>query len=610
MTTTAKKKGPLRLLPRLGRRREGALLLPLALVVVVILSTFTLFAYRNVVTSLVEQERTRAARNALRLAEILPSNTGEGDLQRALRLRPSFTGLALVDNDGLPLATAGDLPEGNLLSIPDRGSTVSGGYGPFEGSVIGLAPFGGARVLRVDLAAPLLAAQVRSLPFLTFLVIGVNASVLVLLTMTVHRLFAPVDALVERAQAANLSGTDDSDELELLLSTFDRALESLRRREAESVEGDIEALQRALSPSLGSGLLLLDSKGGVLALNESGRTLLNVGGDGRSQDCTGRSYSDVLVDHPPLVELLGDCLDSGRAAQRFDYTFETAADARTLGLTISPLRSAEGPIRGWMILLADISRDLEQARSERLAESLARVGELTAGLAHELRNSLGTLRGYLELLARTQGLESEGLLDEMQQEAEHLQRVLEDFLSFAQPGSARMRPVRIEQVVRRAAADPALSLHDSPAVLVRCDPALSGVLILGDAQLLERAFRNLLHNAVRAQQEGECPQTPVEVWIESATEGKKERVSVRIEDQGPGLPDEIKPHLFTPFTTSQSGGVGLGLALALRIVSLHDGTLRLDAREERGTTARVELPLAESIPKVTIEGASLTTAGE
>jgi signal transduction histidine kinase len=205
---------------------------------------------------------------------------------------------------------------------------------------------------------------------------------------------------------------------------------------------------------------------------------------------------------------------------------------------------------------------------------------MAGGVAHELRNSLATLRGYLTLIERRPDEESiADYLAEIRHEADHLERVLEDFLAFARPGTARFEELSLNQLARRSAADPALA---GVEVRVLTD---SDVRLRGDAQLLERAVRNLLHNAAQAEREAGGT-GPVELTIEPGPEG----VELAVEDRGPGLPPEVRERLFHPFATGRRGGVGLGLALAHRIVTLHGGRIRLEDRPGGGTRALLTFP--------------------
>ncbi|MEM6453622.1 MAG: ATP-binding protein [Acidobacteriota bacterium] len=224
--------------------------------------------------------------------------------------------------------------------------------------------------------------------------------------------------------------------------------------------------------------------------------------------------------------------------------------------------------------------DAADAR-QRLADNLAQIGALSAGVAHELRNGLATLRGYLRLMERTDDpVALRDYLDDMRHESDHLERVVEDFLQFARPGSVRPETIDPAVLLRRAAADPALG---DQRVTIEC--ADQTTAIHGDPQLLERALRNLLHNAAEAQRGVGVDRL---LAVRVARSGSQVEITVR--DRGPGIPDALRDRLFDPFATGRAGGVGLGLALTRRIVLLHDGQLTLEDHPEGGTVARMTLP--------------------
>jgi signal transduction histidine kinase len=214
---------------------------------------------------------------------------------------------------------------------------------------------------------------------------------------------------------------------------------------------------------------------------------------------------------------------------------------------------------------------------------MATIGEMAAGVAHELRNSLATLSGYLTLIERRPDEESiADFLSEIRRETGHLERVLDDFLAFARPGTARPGELGLADILRRAAADPALG---GMPVALAASPAAEAARLYGDPQLLERAVKNLLGNAVQAEREAGGT-GPVEVRLDRTADG----VEVAIEDRGRGLPEAVRERLFQPFATGRAGGVGLGLPLAHRIVGLHGGRLRLEDRPGGGTRAVIAFP--------------------
>ena len=278
-------------------------------------------------------------------------------------------------------------------------------------------------------------------------------------------------------------------------------------------------------------------------------------------------------------------MSTGESAHRLECNVSVDGRETGLGLTLHPLRR-QGEVGGWLVLFADLTQAQARNRSERLSESLGQIGQLTAGLAHELRNSLASLRGYLRLIERDPDDDSvSDYLGEIRHEADHLQRVLEDFLTFARPGTRRLEEVDLEMVLRRAAADPALA---GARVELRGPPC--PVHLDGDAQLLERAFRNLLHNAVRAHSQSGSSE-PVVVQIHEPDGNERDAVLL-IEDRGHGISEDLKDRLFVPFATDSEDGVGLGLALSRRILELHGGDLDLaDRAKGGGARATIRLPI-------------------
>ncbi|HVT17899.1 MAG TPA: ATP-binding protein [Thermoanaerobaculia bacterium] len=567
-----------------GLRNEALILLPAALLLMLVLSTFTLFAYRSAIARLVEERRAEAAELARSAAGRLVSGTGAERLVR--ELSPAARGMALLDAAGATLDAAGDLPPSNLLTpLAGRRITRPVGVGPDESTsdaVAGFAPVGGAadrRYVRVDLAAGTLAEQLRAIRILSVVVLTVESGLLLLALLFVRRLLAPFETLLARARKlgeGETASAGESDEVEFLLATFERALETLARRDERGGEDDIAALERTLSASLESGLLLLGSDGRVLALNAVGAALL-----GTAPAAPGAQLADLLAEQPELLALLAPALGEGRVLKRQECTVRAGAQTRTLGLTTHPLRRDDGQVRGYLVLFADLTEARRRAEESRLADSLARLGEMAGGIAHELRNSLATLRGYLTLIERRPDEESiADYISEIRREADHLQRVLEDFLAFARPGTARLEDLSLAALARRAAADPVLS-----GCRVEVRAAAPEPRLRGDPQLLERALRNLLHNAAQAESAA-GRSGPLHIGIDSHPDG----IELTIDDTGPGLPPEVRARLFHPFVTTRPGGVGLGLALAHRIITLHGGTLHLEPRPTGGTRARLFFP--------------------
>jgi signal transduction histidine kinase len=236
--------------------------------------------------------------------------------------------------------------------------------------------------------------------------------------------------------------------------------------------------------------------------------------------------------------------------------------------------------------LAETNRKLEQAQEEaRRSERLAALGQMSAGLAHEIRNPLGVIKGSAEMLHQKLG-ESNPLASELagyiSSETNRLSALVTRFLDFARPLYVELAPQEITAVLDRALHDVSRSAtrNNNEDALVRVEREYQSNLPLVplDESLCEQAFVNLIQNAYDAMGSGGGT---LRVTAAKANGGNHKGVEVRIEDTGPGIPAELREQIFNPFVTTKKTGVGLGLSIVSRIVDGHHGTIRLEAGDDR-----------------------------
>jgi signal transduction histidine kinase len=241
--------------------------------------------------------------------------------------------------------------------------------------------------------------------------------------------------------------------------------------------------------------------------------------------------------------------------------------------------------------LSEANRQLRNVEAEkRRTERLAALGQLSAGLAHEIRNPLGVIKGSAEMLKQkvrdTQPLASE-LAGYISSEVDRVNALVARFLDFARPSRLELHEQRISEIVDRALEAARAQYPDAP---VKVERNYAGDLppIAADAQLCEQVFVNLITNAFQAM-DGAGGRLRLEIAADTA--GGERGVSVAIEDSGPGVPPELQGRIFDPFFTSKKSGVGLGLSIAAKIVDDHRGWIRLENHPGSGARFRVFLPL-------------------
>ena len=244
--------------------------------------------------------------------------------------------------------------------------------------------------------------------------------------------------------------------------------------------------------------------------------------------------------------------------------------------------------------LEETNRQLRRAEADaRRAERLAALGQLSAGLAHEIRNPLGVIKGSADMLSRKVA-GSEPLVAELagyiSSEVNRLNALVVRFLDFARPSKLELRPERISKIVDRA-LDAATASFPNAGVRIEREYAPNLPEIPADAQLCEQVFVNLITNAFQAMQgQAGSSEKTLHIVIAPEISNGEPGVAVFVEDTGPGVPPELREQIFNPFFTSKKEGVGLGLSIVAKIVDDHRGTIRLEENTARGARFHVFFP--------------------
>jgi two-component system nitrogen regulation sensor histidine kinase GlnL len=349
---------------------------------------------------------------------------------------------------------------------------------------------------------------------------------------------------------------------------------------------------RHVIDALQAGVVILDRAGRVEELNPQASRFLLV----PLEAVLGAPIERLAGADHAMSRLARSVLASGLSAQESDLKVERRHDTDALlDVAASPLFDDRGEPDGAVLVLRDrtLQKRLLQLEAER--ERFQAIGQMAAGLAHEIKNPLGGIRGAAELLAHRaaddKARETAGIIV---REATRIASLVEDLMVFARGEALRLRPVNIHEVI------------DGVLALLALDPVAAGISVervydpslpefLADPDRLTQVFLNLARNAMQAMPGGGSLAVTSRMTLDHRVTTPEGRLvptlAVWLEDTGPGMPEEVLRQATTPFFTTRSGGTGLGLALADFWVTQHGGMIHLESELGRGTRARVTLPL-------------------
>ncbi len=334
---------------------------------------------------------------------------------------------------------------------------------------------------------------------------------------------------------------------------------------------------RATVDAIDDALILIDASDNVLRMNRAAAASLG----GPSWLTWIGKPSARLAEYPPW----NDALTLGRAAFSRN-TVETGRahnveSGRTWELWARPIPDAQEP--AVLLIARDVTAFLELQESVRRAETMAALGALTAGVAHEVRNPLFAISSLVEAWAQRPRRDPTRFVDALRREVTRLQTLMVELLEFGKPSSESLQPRQLSEAVLGAvrACEPeakAHNVHLATSILADAEVAML-------PRRLERVFVNLIQNAIQYSPIG----ADVVIEIKKAVESPALEVVVR--DRGPGIPADDLPRVFTPFFSKRAGGFGLGLAISHRIIDEHHWRLSASNGPSGGAMMTVTVPL-------------------
>jgi two-component system sensor histidine kinase PilS (NtrC family) len=356
-----------------------------------------------------------------------------------------------------------------------------------------------------------------------------------------------------------------------------------RLEQASSEIAGLQALNQHVIDSLPSGLATADPSQRILTFNRAAETITGLG----FQSVVGRPIGGVLQLAPGVMTGLAESLREGQGPRRHEFRFrpDDGRGELEIGLTATHLQTPGGRA-GFLFTFQDVTSIKKLERDHAIQQRLAAVGEMAAGIAHEIRNPLASMSGSIQILRQELSLnsEQEQLMDIVLRESERLNTTIRSFLAYARP--QRFHITRHD--VRRALNDTALLLRNSAEVhdghVIDVDLPTAELWYEADEGQIKQIVWNLATNGLRAMPRGGRLQ------LSAAVESSSEGVVLMVRDEGIGIPADELEGLFQPFHGTFAKGSGLGLAIVHRIVSDYNGEIQVSSQPGNGTTVSVRLP--------------------
>jgi two-component system sensor histidine kinase PilS (NtrC family) len=340
----------------------------------------------------------------------------------------------------------------------------------------------------------------------------------------------------------------------------------------------IQTLYANVIASMSSGLVTADSRQRVTFLNQAGGEILGV----VPARVTGKPLSEIGLDLPSAWEEIRH-RTRGRTGYRSEIEIARGDARRVLGYSLRALKDPEGD-EGALILFQDLTEVKKLERQARFNEQLAAVGELAAGIAHEIRNPLASISGSVQVLSNelSVGSAERRLMEIIVSESNRLSKILEEFLRFVRPQERRMAEFDVALAIQEVLDLFRLSDEISDAHRIEVDVRPRSSPLSGDRDQIRQIIYNVAKNAVRAMPDGGA------LTVVGREDGAW--YSMKFCDTGRGMSEDEIARVFTPFSTAFDGGTGLGMAIVRRIVEDHGGAVDVDSKPGEGTTVTILLP--------------------
>jgi PAS domain S-box-containing protein len=360
------------------------------------------------------------------------------------------------------------------------------------------------------------------------------------------------------------------------LKEKEQELERLRASAEQRAE-NVESYNENILQCVTSGVMTFDRNGRVITLNHAAEEMLGIS----HEQAVSRACSDIFGTGD-ICRSIGETIGRTTTALRMETTLERPEGRMWLGYNTAVLTDRQGSSLGVILSFSDLTEVKRLQEQVELRERLTALGEMSAGIAHELRNPMAVIAGYLALVSKKSAPPEQKIIRDVVTEINGMNRIIDDLLTFARPASLNRVRINIRELIEGCVGSVIQAKGNNAQTRTVLD--LPDLEISLDEVLMRQALTNLVQNAVEAMPEGGT------LTIRGTSTNRE--LSLTIADTGTGISRDKLKKIFLPFFTTKDTGVGLGLALVHKIVLSHGGRIDVQSSEGQGTTFTVILPKA------------------
>lgn len=358
------------------------------------------------------------------------------------------------------------------------------------------------------------------------------------------------------------------------LKEKEQELERLRANAEQRAE-NVESYNENILQCVTSGVMTFDRNGCVITLNRAAEEMLAL----TREQAANKTCRDIFGEGN-VCKAVQETIEQLLPSVRLETELKQTNGPMWIGFNTAALTDRQGASLGVILSFSDLTEVKRLQEQVELRERLTALGEMSAGIAHELRNPMAVIVGYLKLVSKKTGDAEQKIIKDVVNEINGMNRIIDDLLTFARPASLNRVRLNIKELIEGCVSSVLQAKGNDARIVTKL--ILNDCEIAIDEVLMRQALTNLIMNAVEAMPEGGV--------LAIRNSGSDNEITITIQDSGTGIATDALKKIFLPFFTTKDKGVGMGLALAHKVMASHGGRIEVESSQAKGSIFSIILP--------------------